>query len=94
LVRRAEDWAWSSLSGVGRGQPASFLDPGPVTRPTGWLDWVNMAQTEPELERLRQCVTRGSPFGTEGWVQETAVRLGLEFTLRPGGRPRKKKQKT
>ena len=30
-------------------------------------------------------------FGDEQWQRETAQRLGLEFTLRPRGRPRKKR---
>lgn len=38
------------------------------------------------FERVPRC---GSPYGGERWQKNTAVRLGLEFTLRPHGRPRK-----
>ena len=44
---------------------------------------------ERQLETLRECVDRGRPFGGEQWVAATARRLGLEFTLRGPGRPRK-----
>jgi hypothetical protein len=51
---------------------------------------VNEAQTEGELEALRRSVQRACPFGDERWQKRTAERLGLESTLRPRGRPRKK----
>ena len=54
-----------------------------------WLQWVNEALTVGELEALRRSVNRGTPYGRAGWVEATAQRLGLEFTLRPRGRPRK-----
>ena len=66
---------------------------GPVRRPKNWLDWVNHTLTRGELEALRQCVTRGSPYGTLPWAERMASRLGLESTLRPPGRPRKEETK-
>lgn len=91
LVRRAEDWRWSSAScwRADAGRP-SFLVAGPVKRPRNWLEWVNQALTDAELEALRRCVNRGMPYGEPGWTGRTAKRLGLEFTLRPRGRPRLK----
>jgi hypothetical protein len=59
-----------------------------VPRPTDWVDHVNGLQSEEELNALRRCSARGTPFGTTEWVKATAVRLGLEFTTRPRGRPR------
>ena len=35
----------------------------------------------------------GLPCGSSEWAQETASRLGLEFTMRPRGRPRKETKK-
>lgn len=104
LVRRAEDWPWSSLGlrragGPGPGE-AGELGPGdagaelltdwPVARPADWLARINRAQPEAELEGLRRSVNRGSPYGDERWAARTAAALGLEFTLRPRGRPRTK----
>ena len=42
-----------------------------------------------DLARLRESVARERPFGTEDWTRQTAERLGLGFTLRGRGRPRK-----
>jgi putative transposase len=91
LVRRAEAWRWSSLwrrhSGGDKGR--ELLHPWPVPLPDNWVGWVNQIQTEAELEAVRRSVTRGCPYGVADWQKEIVRRLGLEFTLRPRGRPRK-----
>jgi putative transposase len=61
-----------------------------VPRPEHWLEHVNEPQTEAEVERLRECSRRGRPFGDSLWMTAAARRLGLESTLRPRGRPRKR----
>jgi len=45
----------------------------------------------PTLDSLRESVNGGRPFGSEQWVAQAVRHLGLEFTLRGPGRPRKKK---
>jgi putative transposase len=87
LVKQAETWRWSSLGPRQGDQPA--LDPGPVRRGHKWLEFVNEPQTEAEVKRLRGCVQRGRPFGSESWMTTTASELGLEASLRPRGRPKK-----
>ncbi len=91
LVRRAEDWAWSSLACrlAGGDVAARRLHPWPVAMPTDWLPWVNKAQTAAELEALHRSVARGRPYGSEAWVQAVVQRLGLQSSMRPRGRPRK-----
>jgi putative transposase len=89
LVPRAEDWPWSSLSGSSDSCPDGLLHPGPVAKGRQWLRQMNRAEKECDLERLRQCVNRGTPFGSDEWVASTALALGLESSLRPRGRPRK-----
>jgi putative transposase len=75
------------------GQRAAMLHPGPISRGTDWLDWVNQPQSEAELASLRKCIERGIPYGKESWQHTTAVRLGLEASLHPHGRPRKSNNK-
>ena len=92
LVKRAEDWRWSSLwrwlhPAANQDQPA--LCPWPIDRPPDWLARVNRALTKKELEAVRTSVDRGRPFGSEPWQHRTAKRLGLESTFRPRGRPPK-----
>jgi putative transposase len=116
LVRRAQDWRWSSLRsacGIGDGSDGDGeraahkrasnamtpqdqalrqfprLSEPPIPRPRGWLDLVNQPLPPDRLAALRQSVTRGRPFGDPAWTTRTATRLGLAFTLRPRGRPRK-----
>jgi putative transposase len=90
-VRRAEEWRWGSLWARCQAQEelAVALSAWPVPIPEDWTERVNAAQTEGELQDLRQCITRGQPFGDSAWVRQTAVKLNLEGTLRPRGRPKK-----
>jgi putative transposase len=87
LVAQAQDWRWSSAAWARGANPV--VDASPVPRPADWLEWVNQPQSEAEVERLRECLRRGSPFGHSPWMVATAERLGLESSLRARGRPRK-----
>lgn len=92
LARAAGQWRWSScaMRQAERGEPA-LLDELPVALPAAW-DAVVRARWQPqELEAVRQSVRRGRPFGDATWVARTAARLGLGFTLRDRGRPRKQR---
>ena len=92
-IRKAQRWPWSSIGRLPKGVDRPPLDAGPVVRGDDWLRWVNEPQTESELKALRQSISRGRPFGSESWQADTAVRLGLESTLRPRGRPWKNQTK-
>jgi putative transposase len=93
LVERAQQWLWSGLSH--RRQPRAdddglVLCPWPVERPSHWTAKVNARIADAQLEAVRVCVDRGRPLGNPAWIAETAERLGLGFTLRGPGRPRKR----
>lgn len=91
LVRRAENWPWSSLGGRGAdGGTPGFLRRGPCSLPSDWAEVVNEGQTAEELGRIRASVNRGTPFGDERWMKRAAARLGIEASLRARGRPKKK----
>lgn len=87
LVRRAQDWPWSSAAAAVR-EHRPALDAGPVPRPAHWLAHVNEPQTEAEVDSLRECLRRRRPYGDEAWTVKTARRMDLEASLRPRGRPR------
>jgi putative transposase len=94
LVRRAEQWPWSSLPR----RPREILEADwpalsdwPVSRPPNWSEQVNAALPKGTLLALQTSVIRGRPFGEETWVKEAAERLGLGHTLRGPGRPPKEK---
>ena len=91
LVAWAEDWRWGSLARyVAKGPaPGPALSRWPIERPEPWGKRVNDPLGPSEEEALRRSVRRGQPFGSEGWRESTASRLGLDSTLRPRGRPRR-----
>jgi putative transposase len=93
LVERAQDWSWSSLCWWRRRGRPGFLHTGPVDRSRRWLAEVNRRFDELELQGLRRSVNRGAPVGSDLWTRRTAARLGLESSLRPRGRPPKKRKK-
>ena len=90
LVRRAEDWSWGSLADSRHEQPA--LAEWPVARPEDWIDCVNVQHSAGDLAALRYSVRRGAPYGDDEWQKRIAKEYGLEFTLRPPGRPKRDTQ--
>ena len=89
LVPRAEQWQWGGLWRRRQNQTDLPLADWPEDRPRNWLGLVNEAMGKEELQALRVCAQRGRPYGAVEWVAATAARLGLGFTLRPPGRPRR-----
>lgn len=89
LVARAEDWRWSSARAWRESVRGPRVKAGPVARPESWLEWVNGAMEETDVQRIRQSVNRNAPFGSDTWTAVTAELLGLDASLRPIGRPQK-----
>ena len=95
MVERAEAWPWCSLwrrrQNLTIGEKPFLLSTSawPVEPPRDWVAAVNRGESQEELDTLRSCVRRGAPFGRPEWQKRTAMRLGLESSLRPRGRPRK-----
>jgi putative transposase len=95
LVRRAERWRWGSLWRrlAGAAEQRAVLTAPPGGWPEDWLSWVNAAESPEELAALRRSIARGRPLGSAAWVNRMAAKLGLESTLRPRGRPPKRRRK-
>ena len=58
-----------------------------VDRPAAWVVAVNQTSSAKEQQKIRTCLARNRPFGTETWQTGPANRLGLTASLRPEGRP-------
>ncbi len=91
LVRSHQEWEWSSaprrgkkLSGT---QPQLSLPPIPL--PKQWDKQLDKEFPSEVLDKILHCIQRGCPYGESKWVEKTAIRLQLESTLRPRGRPKK-----
>lgn len=91
LVRKAEMWRWGSLYRRTQGTVVekALLSDGPLPLGRLWTEHVNQPQTELEAEAIRRSIIRGCPLGGETWCRKVTQQLGLEYTVRPRGRPRK-----
>lgn len=92
LVQRAEEWRWSSAYRVARqdDKQVEFLSPWPMDRPQNWIELLNEPDRASQLDELRSSAQRGRPFGSEDWRVSVAKQLGLEATLHPRGRPKRR----
>jgi hypothetical protein len=70
----------------------SILSDWPIARPSDRVERANAPLSARERKRLRRSLDRGRPFGDDGWADGMAMRLGIEHTLRPEGRPPKKNE--
>lgn len=91
LVKRAEDWRWSSLwrREYGTDKQKELLSPWPIESPHDYLKQVNAFLTEKELECIRISILKSRPYGGDNWMNKITKRFGLEITLRQRGRPQK-----
>jgi putative transposase len=87
LVRRAEDWPWSSLAKRQEDRD-QCLTAWPRGLPVDWTAHVDQPQTEAEEKAFREAMTRGEPFGDDQWCQDVKERLGI---VRRGVRGRRSK---
>lgn len=98
IVKRAEDYPWSSYRMHGLGETDALVDrlapyeeisPYGKVRQAKWAQRVHQPLADAQLEAIRRSVNRGLPYGDEAWVNRLARRLKLDLTIRPRGRPRK-----
>jgi putative transposase len=91
LVARAQDWRWGSLNWRTTDFVPLPLAPAPIDLPKWWTEFVNQPMTAAELLAVRESVNRQRPFGAPEWAQVAAIRTGMEQSLAPIGRPRRKR---
>jgi putative transposase len=90
MVKSSADWRWSSLSlrgGAAKGNLS--LSVGPVELPHNWNQVVDALIRLKDAGKLECSIQRGTPFGDDTWVNQTAKTMQLATTLRPRGRPKK-----
>ena len=103
LVKRAEDYPWSSYPVHGVGQTNELVDrlmtyeelsPLAKVRCRKWAEMVHRPIDEAVLNAIRRSNATGLPYGDEAWTNRLAKRLNLDLTIRPRGRPRNVKRDT
>ena len=89
LASSIQDWQWSSAAR--RNQPPTESVPQlslpPLPFPADWKERLSLAVPSAMLDKIELCIQRGRPYGEPFWVEKTAIRMSLESTLRPRGRP-------
>jgi putative transposase len=98
LVKRADEYPWSSYPAHGLGQSDELLDrvlvyeelsPYPAVRQRKWAEKVHAPPAAATLAEIRRSTATGLPYGSPQWVARLAKKLDLDLTIRPRGRPRK-----
>ena len=89
LVKRAEDWKWSSIWRRENGtvEKKKILSPWPILKPKDYLFWVNTILPQEKEEIIETSIIKSNPYGEDLWVTNTVKKFGLEQTLRRVGRP-------
>ncbi len=89
LVKKAEDWKWSSLYRRENGTMVQkkLLSEWPIDTPQDYLVWVNEQDTN-MVEEVRGCITKGKPFGSIDWTLKMIDKYDLSSTIRGSGRPK------
>ena len=91
LVKKAEDWKWSSAWRRENGtiKQKKLLSPWPVSKPKDYLSWLNTILQKEKEETIEKTIIKSNPYGQDYWVSKTVNNFGLEQTLRRVGRPKK-----
>lgn len=92
FVLKAEDWKWSSLWQREKGtvKEQKLLSKLPVDLPKKYLSQVNAVFEPDTLESLRKSVNKGTPFGSDVWIDTLVTKFNIGSLLRNPGRPKSK----
>lgn len=91
LVKKAEDWKWSSahVRLYGDEKQKKLLSPWPVEDPRDYINWLNRDELKDEVENIRYAIQRNRPYGSSQWTTRVIKQFNLESTLRDPWRPGK-----
>ncbi|MFM2374712.1 MAG: hypothetical protein RLZZ234_707 [Candidatus Parcubacteria bacterium] len=90
LVKKAEQWQWSSVWRREKGTPEQrkILAPWPTSKPKNYLTLLNTSLTHDEDAALERAESKNIPFGDESWTARIVKKYGIEQVLREPGRPK------
>jgi len=98
IVKRLEDYLWSSYGYKAEGRKDSFLDEDPIYKDLGktpkerqlnYKEWIRKSLSDKELNLIRTATQKGSIFGDKEFFEKIAKLLGRDIVLRLRGRPKK-----
>jgi putative transposase len=93
LVKRAEDYRWSSARSHVTGLPDEVLSKDcPLTGEiSNWQDYLKERQDKDVINDIRKSGMMGRPCGDDSFVKKLERKFGRRLKALPRGRPRKKK---
>ena len=90
LVKRAEDWPWSSVHAHLAGRDDQLTSVAPVLERVGdFAAFVAQPREDDGFAGLRRAETIGRPLGSAGFLAGLETRLGRRLAAKPRGRPRR-----
>ena len=90
LVASAEDWRWSSARAHVAGRDDCLVKVTPLLAMIGdWRAFLDSAQPEEELRKLRSHTRTGRPLGGEAFLDRVEAIVGRLLRPQKGGRPKK-----
>ena len=92
LVRRAEDYPWSSARSHVTGQPDRLVTNSPIREMVP--DWACfIRQDDDDLDHIRRHVRTGRPWGAVEWLKGLEPQVGRALLPRTGGWPKGRPRK-
>jgi putative transposase len=98
MVRRPEDYPWSSYRCNATGEPDSLITPHDCwltlggnddERTAAYRELVNERMTQSDLDHIRNCIDTGLPTGNDRFRNEIEHALAVKLGTGRRGRPRK-----
>jgi putative transposase len=91
LVKSLKDWPWSSYYKRKFGTPLQkkLLATNSITWPNNYEELLNSTEEKEKLDKIRNSVNRGKPYGSNSWTDSVLEKFGLEITDRKRGRQKK-----
>jgi putative transposase len=98
MVKKAENYEWSSAAGHCALAKDNFLKRQPAWRKTfadinDWSGWLSELDEDEKLLVLRRYTMMGLPCGSEKFIRKIEKRAGRNLRANPIGRPKKLHQK-
>ncbi|KAF3981971.1 MAG: hypothetical protein HFP78_04020 [Methylococcales symbiont of Hymedesmia sp. n. MRB-2018] len=79
LSKKAQDWCYGSLAE--RVFKNRTLLHEPYIQLDNWVDYVNIPQTQKELDKVRNSVNRQAPIGSKDWVVKNSAEIWFIINL-------------
>jgi putative transposase len=96
MVRRAQDYAWSSAAAHCGQATSDVLSASPAWRKkfaalgngSAWSAWLAEGDEDEELRVVRQNIDKGLPCGSKAFVDRLSQQVGRALNFRKQGRPK------